>query len=229
MSEQPHERMHALSVEWLTRAAEFGHLFQNRWLGERFFHLPGDMLALQELIWQHKPARIVQTGVAAGGGVVFSASMLELLGADGKVVAIEPNLRQSVRERLATHPLARRMLLIEGPSNAPDVLRAVHAELGTDVPVMVILDLNPTHAHVLEELRQYAGLVSPGSYCIVMDTMIEYLPAALFTGRPYGPGNSPASAVATFLGEDARFAVDRDIENHVLMTLCPGGFLRRER
>lgn len=221
--------MHALNVEWLTRAAEFEHLFQTRWLGERFFHLPGDMLALQELIWRLKPVRIVQTGVAAGGGAVFSASMLELLGADGKVVAIEPNLRPAVRERLEAHPLARRIRLIEGPSCAPEVLRRVHAALDGLAPVMVILDLNPTHAHVLEELRQYAGLVSPGSYCVVMDTMIEYLPTALFAGKTYGPGNSPASAAAAFLAEDARFAVDRDLENRVLMTLSPGGFLRRER
>ncbi|MBU4612518.1 cephalosporin hydroxylase family protein [Achromobacter sp. GG226] len=227
MAERMSVHMRGITVEWLTQAAKFDHLFQMRWLGERFFHLPGDMVALQSLVWQVRPSCIVQTGVAAGGGVVFSASMLELTQAAGRVVAVEPRLREEVRERLGMHPLAHRMHLVAGDSCAPDTLAAVTAQLPANGPVMVILDLNPTHAHVLRELRTYADWVTPGSYLVVMDTILEYLPETMFAGKPYGRGNNPATAVQAFLAEDARFRVDEAIEDHVLMTLSPGGFLQR--
>jgi cephalosporin hydroxylase len=229
MSEHIRARIREVNIEWLTRAAEVDHLFHTRWLGERFFHLPGDMLAIQELVWRVRPHYILQTGVAAGGGPVFSASMLELTGTQGKVVAVEPRLRDDVRERLQIHRLAHRMQLIEGNSCSPDVLASVKTAIGDGSPVMVILDLNPTHGHVLEELEHYAGLVTPGSYCVVMDTMIEYLPAEMFADKPYGKGNNPATATRAFLSRDDRFEVDQEIEDRVLMTLSPGGFLRRVR
>ena len=229
MSERISARMRDINIEWLTRAAEFDHLFQTRWLGERFFHLPGDMLAIQELVWRERPQCIVQTGVAAGGGVVFSASMLELTGADGRVVAIEPRLREEVRQRLHSHRLANRMVLIEGESCAADTVASVREQIQGYASVMVILDLTHTHEHVLRELECYAGLATPGSYVIVMDTILEYLPERMFEGKPYGRGNNPATAVRAFLARDDRFEVDGEIEDRVLMTLSPGGFLRRVR
>lgn len=223
--------MRDINIEWLTRAAEFDHLFNIRWLGERFFHLPGDMLALQELVWRIRPSVIVQTGVAAGGGVVFSASMLELATDTGRVVAVEPRMRDEVRQTLQSHRLAHRMHLIEGEPCSADVLALVRQQVDQagDGPVMAILDLTHTHAHVLEELRSYAELVTPDSYVVVMDTIMEYLPAEMFNGKPYGRGNNPATAAAEFLGSDTRFEVDHDIEDRVIMTLSPGGFLKRVR
>jgi cephalosporin hydroxylase len=229
MSERISSRMRDINIEWLTRAAEVDHLFHTRWLGERFFHLPGDMLAIQELVWRTKPRCIVQTGVAAGGGVIFSASMLELVGEDGVVVAVEPKLRPDVRGRLASHRMAHRMRIIEGDSLDTGTLRQVIAHLGERSPVMVILDLTPVHEHVLGELRAYAPLVTRGSYAIVMDTIMEHLPEHMFAGKPYGKGNNPATATHAFLDGDDRFEVDHDIEDQVIMTLSPGGFLRRAR
>jgi cephalosporin hydroxylase len=229
MSERISARMRDINIEWLTRAAEFDHLFQTRWLGERFFHLPGDMLAIQELVWRERPECIVQTGIAAGGGVVFSASMLELTGTQGRVIAIEPRLREEVRQKLQSHRLANRMVLIEGESCSADTLAAVREQIQGYASVMVILDLTPTHEHVLHELECYAGLATPGSYVIVMDTILEYLPERMFEGKPYGKGNNPATAVQAFLARDERFEVDGEIEDRVLMTLSPGGFLRRVR
>jgi len=235
--------MRDINIEWLTRAAEFNHLFNTRWLGERFFHLPGDMLAIQELVWRIRPASIVQTGIAAGGGVVFSASMLELttggrdgprleggsVGHAGQVIAVEPRLRPDVRERLQSHHLAHRMQLLEGESCADATLAAIRARIADDGPVLVILDLTHTHDHVLRELACYAELVTPGSYIVVMDTIMEYLPEEMFHGKPYGRGNNPATAVRAFLADDDRFEVDSEIEDRVIMTLSPGGFLKRVR
>ncbi|WP_322069117.1 cephalosporin hydroxylase family protein [Paraburkholderia bannensis] len=229
MSERISSRMRDVNIEWLTRAAEFDHLFHTRWLGERFFHLPGDMLAIQELIWQVRPRYIVQTGIAAGGGAVFSASMLELVGGEGHLIAIEPRLRAEVKQRLQSHRLAHRMTLIEGESCAPSTLDTVREQIGTQGPVLAILDLTHTHDHVLRELECYAPLVTPGSYAIVMDTIMEYLPESMFEGKPYGRGNNPATAAQAFLARDDRFEVDGDIEDRVLMTLSPGGFLKRVR
>jgi cephalosporin hydroxylase len=229
MSERISAHMRELNLEWLTRAADFRHLFGMRWMGERFFHLPGDMHAIQELVWRIKPTCIVQTGVAAGGGVAYSASMLELVGTDGIVAAVEPRLHEDVRERLQSHRLAHRMRLIEGDSCAVSTLQAVKDCVGDSSPVMVILDLTHTHDHVLAELQNYAGLVTLGSYMIVMDTIMEHLPAEMFVGKPYGKGNNPATATKAFLTGDARFEVDHEIEDQVIMTLSPDGFLRRVR
>jgi cephalosporin hydroxylase len=229
MSERISARMRDINVEWLTRAAKVDHLFHTRWLGERFFHLPGDMLAIQELVWRIKPRCIVQTGIAAGGGAVFSASMLELAGGDGIVVAIEPKLRPEVRDRLLAHRLAPRMRIVEGDSLGAGTLQQVMAQLADRSPVMVILDLTHTHEHVLGELRTYAPLVTAGSYAIVMDTIMEHLPPETFAGKPYGKGNNPATAARAFIAEDDRFEVDHEIEDQVIMTLSPDGFLRRAR
>ncbi|WP_233238803.1 cephalosporin hydroxylase family protein [Bordetella sp. LUAb4] len=229
MSESISARMRDINIQWLTRAAEFNHLFNTRWLGERFFHLPGDMLAIQELVWRIRPACIVQTGIAAGGGVIFSASMLALATDQGQVIAVEPRLRAEVRERLQSHRLAHRMQLLEGESCADASLAAIRARITGDGPVLVILDLTHTHAHVLRELACYAEFVTRDSYIVVMDTIMEYLPEAMFHGKPYGRGNNPATAVRAFLADDDRFQVDGEIEDRVIMTLSPGGFLKRVR
>lgn len=221
--------MRDINVEWLNRAAEVDHLFHTRWLGERFFHLPGDMLAIQELVWRTQPDCILQTGIAAGGGVVFSASMLALTSDTAQVTAVDPGLRDEVRTRLQTHRLAPRMHLIHGESCAPDTMRQMRDAAQGASSVMVILDLTHTQAHVERELDCYAELVTPGSYLIVMDTIMEYLPADTFVGKPYGRGNNPATAVQAFLRRDDRFEVDEDIEDSVIMTLSPGGFLKRVR
>jgi cephalosporin hydroxylase len=229
MTERISSRMRDLNLAWLQRAGEANHLFQTRWLGERFFHLPGDMLAIQELVWRIKPGCIIQTGIAAGGGAVFSASMLELVGGEGTVIAIEPRLRDDVRERLAAHRLAPRIQVVEGDSCDPDTVHRVTQLSAGRGPVLAVLGLTHTHAHVLGELRAYAPLVTPGSYAVVMDTVMEYLPEDTFRGKPYGRGNNPATATAAFLAEDDGFSVDHDIEDQVIMTLSPGGFLRRAR
>ena len=196
-------------------------------MGERFYHLAGDMLALQQIAWAVRPGVIIQTGVAAGGGPVFSASMLELLGGDGFVLAIEPALREDARVALERHPLSRRIRVLQGSSIDPGVFAAVRDASSGHGPVMVILDLIHTHAHVKRELEMYGDLVTPGSYMVVLDTIMEDLPAEMFEGKPYGKGNNPGTAARAFLMEDKRFQADLDLEDRVLMTLAPGGFLRR--
>jgi cephalosporin hydroxylase len=226
---RPAEQMRSINLAWLQQAAKHRHLFRQEWLGERFFHLPGDVLALQHLFWQVRPEVAVLTGIAAGGGPIFAASMLDLLGGERSVIAIDPVVHADVRTRFASHPHARRIELVEGSTIADATLAHVRERIAGRGPVIVVLDHNHTHAHVLRELELYGALVSPGSYLIVLDTIMEDFPDDYFAGKPYGKGNNPGTALQVFLAKDDRFEVDHDIEDRVLMTLAPGGFLRRAR
>jgi cephalosporin hydroxylase len=224
---RPSEQMKAINLEWLQKAAPHGHLYRHRWLGERFFHLPGDMIALQEVVGLVRPRLVIHTGIAAGGGPIFMASILELLGGDGMVVAIDPALRPEGREAIVGHALARRIRILEGSSIEEQVIEEVRALAAERAPVVVVLDLVHTQAHVERELELYGPLVTPGSYVVVLDTIMEDLPAEMFADRPYGKGNNPGTAVRAFLQRDDRFEVDYSFEDRVLLTLAPGGFLRR--
>jgi cephalosporin hydroxylase len=226
---RPAEQMRSLNLAWIQEAAKHRHLFRQEWLGERFFHLPGDVLALQHLFWAVRPEVAVLTGIAAGGGPIFAASMLHLLGGDRSVIAIDPVVHAEVRTRFSTHPHACRIELVEASTIDEATLTHVGQRISGRGPVIVVLDHNHTHAHVLRELELYAMLVSPGSYMIVLDTIMENFPDDYFAGKPYGKGNNPGTALKAFLARDHRFEVDHDIEDRVLMTLAPGGFLRRAR
>lgn len=168
--------------------ARYSYNFE--WLGLPIIQYPQDMQALQEVIWRTRPDCIIETGVARGGSLVFYASMLELLGGDGMVVGIDIDIRQHNRKRIVEHPLARRIRLIDGSSIDPATVAAVCAIAGQHERIMVCLDSNHTHAHVLAELQSYAPLVSPGCYCVVFDTIIELMPG-LLRGSTVGHRKQP--------------------------------------
>lgn len=195
------------------------------WLGMPVIQFPQDLVALQEIIWRVRPDLIVETGVAHGGGTVFLASMLDLLGGSGSVVGIDVDIRAHNRHAIETHPLARRITLIDGSSTQPSVVERV-AVLAAGKRVMAVLDSDHTHAHVLAELRAYAPLVGKGSYIAVLDTIVERMAPGDIGDRPWGPGNSPMTAVQEFLRLDRRFEVDIALENTLLISVAPGGYLR---
>lgn len=196
-----------------------------RWLGLPIIQMPTDVVALQEIVWEQRPQVVVETGVARGGSVLLYASILQLLG-EGTVVAIDIDIRAHNRRGIEEHPLAHRVQLIEGSSVDDAVLTEVRERIGSAEPVMVVLDSNHTHEHVLEELRRYGPLVSKGQYLVVADTVIEHLPLQSHRPRPWGPGDNPATAVAVYLQETDRFVVDEEVNGKLLMTSNPGGYLR---
>lgn len=225
---RPSEKMREISVEWLTQAAPHMHLFKHQWLGERFFHLPSDMVALQEILSSVRPQTVVHTGIAAGGGPIFLASILELLGGESQVLAIDPAPREEGLEAIENHALRKRIEIVTCSSTTAEAAQRVAKRVESHPgPVVLVLDLIHTQEHVLAELKNLAPFVSPGSYVVVLDTIMEYMPAEMFDGRPYGKGNNPATAVAAFMDEDSGFEVDHSIEDRLLMTLAPGGFLKR--
>ena len=219
------ETLRGLATEMLVRADHYQYAYQWTWLGLPIIQLSTDILAQQEIIWRTRPQLIIETGVARGGSMIFLASLLQLIG-EGEVIGIDVDIRPHNRKRIESHELASRISLIEGSSVESAVVETV-ARAAMDVErVMVILDSNHTHDHVLKELRCYAPLVTVGQYLVVADTVIEYQPPQTHRPRPWGPGNSPMSALKEFLGETERFVPDQELRNKMLYSASPGGYLR---
>ncbi len=195
------------------------------WLGRPIIQFPQDVLAIQEIIWSVKPDLVIETGIAHGGSLILSASLLELLGGDRRVVGVDIEIRSHNRAAIEAHPLFHRITLIEGSSTDPEVAARI-AWLAAGRRTLVLLDWNHTHDHVLNELRLYSPLVKTGSYIVVFDTIIEHLPDDFFPDRPWGHGNNPQTAVAELLEQNERFRIDGDLEAKLVITAAPGGYLK---
>jgi cephalosporin hydroxylase len=213
------------SKAWLADSVAERYSYRFTWLGRPIIQYPQDILAVQELIWRTRPDLIIETGVAHGGSIVLSASILELIGGRGRVIGIDNALRPANRCAIESHPLAHRILLVDGSSTDKAVVEQVAAIARSCTRVMAILDSSHTHEHVRNELRDYSPLVTPGNYLVVMDTGIEDLPDDWFKDRPWGKGNNPMTAVQEFLSQSPRFVVDRALENKLAITGSPGGYL----
>ena len=222
------------SRAWMNLANGRKYSYHFEWLGRPVIQYPQDIVAMQELIWQVQPDLIVETGIAHGGSLVFSASMLELNAAcggpaDARVVGVDIDIRSHNRAAIEAHPLARRIAMIEGSSVAAEVVAQVASIAAGKRRVLVSLDSNHTHAHVLAELEAYAPLTSVGSYCIVFDTVIEDMPASMFPDRPWGPGDNPKTAVFEFVKRHPEFEIQKSIDHKLLVSVAPDGFLKRVR
>ena len=217
---------HRLSDEWLKRVSANRYSYHFTWLGIPIIQFPQDIVAMQEIIWRVKPDLVIETGVAHGGSIVFYASMLELIGGDGHVVGVDIDIRPHNRKTLESHQLRHRYTLIEASSVADDAVEAVKRLAAGRRRILVCLDSNHTHEHVLRELQLYAPLVTPGSYIVVFDTVIEQFPQGAFTGRPWDKGDNPLTAVHEFLKTTDRFEIDTDIDAKLQVSVAPHGYLR---
>jgi cephalosporin hydroxylase len=202
--------------------------YQWSWLGLPVIQMPPDIVVLQEIIWETRPQLVIETGIARGGSLVLSASILELAG-DGEVLGIDIDIRAHNRAAITAHPLAHRIRMIEGSSVDEGVVAQARRAAAAAERVMVILDSNHTHGHVLAELRAYAPLVTVGQFLVVADTFVEDIPAQQHRPRPWGPGNNPATALRAWLAEASGFEPDPFVNAKLLLTASPGGYLRRVR
>ncbi len=227
---------------WMDHANSLKYSYHFEWMGRPIIQYPQDIVGMQELIWRVKPDLIIETGVAHGGSLIFSASMLALLDiADAieagemlnpersqrKVVGIDIDIRAHNFEAIKAHPMASRIKLIQGSSTAPEVVTSVCEIAREYKQILVCLDSNHTHDHVLAELEAYAPLVSKGSYCVVFDTIIEDLPADAFPDRDWGKGNNPKTAVRKYVESNPEYLIDPSVQNKLLITVAPDGFLKR--
>jgi cephalosporin hydroxylase len=214
------------SNDWTVKAFHNHYTYNFDWLGVPIIQLPQDIVAIQELIWKTKPDIIVETGIARGGSLILSASMLHLLNGDGKVIGVDIDIRPHNRETIESHPLASRIRLVEGSSIDESTLGQVKSHISAGKKVMVILDSNHTYDHVKKEIEMYAPLVSAGCYLLVMDTIVEDMPEDFYHDRPWGKGNNPKTAVHEFLKTTDRFEIDKNIQNKLLLTVAPDGYLK---
>lgn len=223
-----------------TVAARYSYNFS--WQGRPIIQYPQDMIAMQELIWKIRPDLIIETGIAHGGSLILSASMLALLDmcdaiesgktldpkqSARKVLGVDIDIRAHNRTAIEAHPMASRIQMIQGSSIVPEIIAQVHAIAANYSRVLVILDSNHTHDHVLAELQAYAPLTSKGSYCVVFDTVVEDMPKEMFPDRPWGPGDNPKTAVWEYLKTHPEFEIDKSIQDKLLITVAPDGYLKR--
>lgn len=243
-----------LTLEWIRNTSRHRYTYHFSALGRPIIQFPQDMAAVQELVWAVRPDLIIETGIAHGGSLILSASMLALLdycdaveagtvvdprAARRRVLGVDIDIRAHNRSAIEAHPMAHRIDMIEGSSVDPLIIQRVREYVKNHERVMVILDSNHTHEHVLAELEAYAPLTTPGSYCVVFDTLIEDMPETMFRDRPWGKGNNPKTAVWEYLrrlrvegrtatdGTSLTLDIDKTIESKLLITVAPDGFLRR--
>ena len=226
------QKFNSSSQAFLRDSINEKYSYNFTWMGRPIIQYPQDLVALQEIIWEVKPDLIIETGVAHGGSAVFFASLLELNAhcggpKDAEVWCVEVDLRTHNREALVAHPMYPRLRIFDGSSVDEKIALVIAEKAATCQRVMVILDSNHTHEHVLGELNLYAPLVSVGSYCVVFDTVIEDLDGVEFVDRPWGKGDNPKTAVAEFMKTNSDFIVDYAIDEKLLISAAPGGYLKR--
>jgi cephalosporin hydroxylase len=215
-----------LALAFMRETGKYQYTYNFSWMGVPVIQFPQDLFAVAEIIFETRPDIIIETGVAHGGGLIFYASMLELLGGEGKVIGVDVALRDHNRSVIKSHPMARRIRLVDGSSIAPGVIGKVSELVGRSSRVLVILDSDHTHHHVLRELELYSPFVRVGGYVVVFDTTIEDQPAGYFGDKPWTKSNNPKTAVREFLQTNNRFEIDHDIEAKLLITVAREGFLR---
>lgn len=231
-----------LSQLWLRESMQRKYVYNFDWLGRPIIQYPQDIVAVQQLVWEVRPDLIVETGIAHGGSLILSASMLLLLDAcdaieNGRsldpsasarrVIGVDIDIRSHNRSATEAHPMASRIEMIQGSSVAGDVVERVHRAAAGRQRILVFLDSMHTHDHVLAELEAYAPLVTPGSYCVVFDTFVQNMPSKFFPDRPWDVGDNPMTAVEEWLREHPEFEIDTSYEQRLQITVAPSGFLRR--
>jgi cephalosporin hydroxylase len=233
----------AKTMDWMLHSGgKYGYSYNFTWLGRPVIQYPQDSVGIQELVWSVRPDLIIETGIAHGGSLILSASLLAMLDycdavesksvldpmkTKRKVIGLDIDIRSHNRRAIEAHPLAHHIEMIQGSSIAPEVVAEVQKRAAGYSRILVFLDSNHTHDHVLGELQAYAPLVSVGSYCCVFDTAIEDMPADYFTDRPWNKGNNPKTAAREFLSTHPEFVVDKRIDTKLLITVAPDGFLKR--
>lgn len=232
----------AQSQAWLQTSMRQRYVYNFDWLGRPIIQYPQDMVAMQELVWTTRPDLIIETGIAHGGSLVLSASLLAMLdycdavqagttldpkASRRKVLGLDIDIRAHNRAAIEAHPLAHKIEMIQGSSISPEVIAQVGVVAHNYQRVMVCLDSNHTHEHVLAELQAYAPLTSVGCYCVVFDTFVEDMPGDLFPDRPWAPGDNPKTAVREYLKTNRNFEIDTTIPHKLQVTVAPDGFLKR--
>lgn len=215
-----------LALDFMVNTTKYKYSYNYTWMGRPIIQYPEDMIAMQEIIYEVKPDLIIETGIAHGGSIVYYASLLELIG-KGEVLGIDIDIRAHNKEKIEAHPMYKRISMIEGSSISREVINEVKEFIRSKDKILVCLDSNHTHDHVLKELQIYSRFVTKGSYLVVFDTVIEDVPNEFIQNRPWDKDNNPKTAVKEFLKTNDNFSIDKSIQNKIVITVAPDGYLRR--
>ena len=218
--------LNKLSKKFINDSSKYEYSYHFSWLGLPIIQFPQDIIAMQEIIWKVKPDVIIETGIARGGSLIFYASMLKLLENNGIVIGVDIDIRTHNKKSIEKHPFYNKIKLIEGSSIDSKTILNVKKLIKNKKKVLVVLDSNHSHEHVLQELHLYSPLVRKGSYIIVFDSIVEDMPSSFITNRPWSKGNNPKTAVWEFLKNNKKFKIDKDIENKLLISMAPDGYLK---
>lgn len=238
------KKLRESSRNWLQQSMSEGYVYNFDWMGRPIIQYPQDIVAMQELIWSVRPDLIIETGIAHGGSLTLSASLLALLDLcdaqqagtmldparpKRKVVGVDIDIRAHNRAAIESHPLSNRIQMIQGSSISADTIQEVKSAAEGYARVLVCLDSMHTHDHVLAELELYAPMVSIGSYCVVFDSFVEDMPRQFFKDRPWDVGNNPRTAIWEYLKNHPEYEIDKNVENKLLVTVAPDGYLKKVR
>jgi cephalosporin hydroxylase len=213
----------------LVRADRFNWIHQTNWFGEPILNLPQDLFAIQEIIFKSRPKYIIEAGVAWGGSLLFYSTIMHALGGE-KVIGIDIYIPDDLKQRIAQFgAISERIVWIHGSSIDRSVVDQVQSLLNGSREVIILLDSNHTHDHVLEELRLYSPFVGKGYYIVVGDTIVEDIPCQTHRPRPWGPGNNPKTALLQFMTENTKFKIDNDTNDKLLISCNYNGYLRCEQ
>jgi cephalosporin hydroxylase len=218
--------------KWSQESLIKKYVYNFAWLGRPIIQCPQDIVAMQEIIWSVKPDIIIETGIAHGGSLIFNASMLTLLEIcgeikKGQVLGIDIDIREHNKLAIKSHPMNKKITMLQGSSLDKKIIDKVYNFANKGKKILVCLDSNHTHEHVLSELKVYAPLVSIGSYCVVFDTIVENMPKDSFPNRPWNKGNNPKTALKEYLENHPEFEIDRSIFDKLLITSAPEGYLKK--
>lgn len=220
------EKLKKRAVDWVKDTSKYNYTYNFSWLGRPIIQFPQDVMVMQEIIWKVKPDLIIETGIAHGGSLIFYASMLELIG-HGRVLGVDIDIREHNRKEIEKHKMYKRIDMIEGSSVDPETIKKIKRFISKNKKVLVTLDSDHTHQHVLQELNLYAPFVTKGSYLVVFDTAIEDMPNNFYIDRPWGKGNNPRTAVVEFLKNNKNFLIDRSVGDKAMISVSPDGYLKK--
>lgn len=200
------EAFREVSKAWLRVGWDTKYVYGFTWLGRPIIQLPDDMIRLQEIIYRLKPDVIIETGIAHGGSLIYSASLCQLIG-NGRVIGVDIEIRPHNRQAIETHPLSSFIKMFEGSSIDPGVVKTVRDEIRPGESTIILLDSCHTCDHVLAELEAYAPMVTPGSYIVAMDGIMKDMVGAPRTAPDWGT-NNPQTAVDEFLKTHPEFVLE---------------------
>lgn len=225
-AQRDNELLRSKARDFLVEADYYNYAYQWTWCDLPILQMPQDVLITQEILSKCRPSVVIETGVAWGGGIALYASTMDWYGGR-QVIGIDLNLAETVIDAINALSFKTPVSLLKGSSTDESIVNKVTSLLQPGDTVMLVLDSDHSHQHVREELQLLAGLVTPGQYCVVSDTIVEFMPEQSHRPRPWGPGNNPMTAVWDFLESTHDFRVDTNIDDRVLVSFSPGGYLVR--